>query len=302
MADKRSGKLEKMNIIFSQALKGMGVGKEFFSHMVLFYWPRIVGKHISANVKPVKIEFKKLYLYSVHPVWATQLSYMEEEIIKKINNYMGEYLVEKIVFTNIPPARNREEKEEAVENIGNEIRKINITDQELKNIENKLSFIEDEKLRKIIYKVRINDEKFKKYRGEKKWHKCQKCDVLCPSDELLCVKCKREEKHKRLISIRKYLLDMPWARYCDVAKDIECTANEVNEEKIILMQKLAAIINPKNKDSFYMDLLTMLYKSVPPEKITEEMRESTIKKFRYDFNDGFKYMRKDRINNLKNRQ
>ena len=95
---------------------------------------------------------------------------------------------------------------------------------------------------------------------------------------------------------------MPWARYCDVAKDIECTANEVNEEKIILMQKLAAIINPKNKDSFYMDLLTMLYKSVPPEKITEEMRESTIKKFRYDFNDGFKYMRKDRINNWKNRQ
>ena len=57
MADKRSGKLEKMNIIFSQALKGIGVGKEFFSHMVLFYWPRIVGKHISANVKPVKIEF-----------------------------------------------------------------------------------------------------------------------------------------------------------------------------------------------------------------------------------------------------
>ena len=299
MATHRKGKLEKMNIIFSQSIKEMGVGKEFFSHMVLYYWPKIVGKHISANVKPVNIEFKKLFLYTSHPIWANQLSYMKDEIKNKINNFMGEYLVEDIVFTNNRPVNITEENNSPAVNIGYEINKINLSDKKIEEIKNDLNNVKNDDLKKVIFKVRLNDEKYKKYRLNNNWHKCKKCNNLCQPEDELCNECKRKANIERLASIRKFLMDMPWARYCDIEKEIPCNADEVNEERIILMQKLAAKINIKNIDCFEMSLLTMLYKSVPPEKVTDELKESTIKKFRYDFIDGYKYARKDNIKKYK---
>ncbi|WP_294522383.1 DUF721 domain-containing protein [uncultured Anaerovibrio sp.] len=159
MATHRKGKLEKMNIIFSQSIKEMGVGKEFFSHMVLYYWPKIVGKHISANVKPVNIEFKKLFLYTSHPIWANQLSYMKDEIKNKINNFMGEYLVEDIVFTNNRPVNITEENNSPAVNIGYEINKINLSDKKIEEIKNDLNNVKNDDLKKVIFKVRLNDEK-----------------------------------------------------------------------------------------------------------------------------------------------
>lgn len=295
MAAHRNGKLEKMNIIFSQALREMSISKDFFSHMIMYYWPKIVGKHTAANVKPVKIEFKKLFLYTSHPVWATQLSYMEEDIVKKINSFMGEFLVEKIFFTNIPPEKASDENTAPEPNIGREIKKVNISDAELDRIKQDLSLVENDDLKQTLYKVRLNDEKYKKYRRQNNWQPCRKCENLCPPGETLCKECIRKENMARLAAIRNFLMDMPWARYCDVVKDIPCTAREVNEERIILMQKLAAKISARNPACFEMSLLTMLYKSVPPDKITDELVESTKKQFRYDFMDGFKYARKDRM-------
>ena len=49
------------------------------------------------------------------------------------------------------------------------------------------------------------------------------------------------------------------------------------------MQRLASKISSRDKESIDMNLLVMLYKSVPPEKITSELKNDTIKKFRYDF-------------------
>ena len=283
MSSRRKGSLERINLIFSDAIKKMGHGKEFLSHMLMFYWPRIVGVHNSKHVKPVKMEFKKLFLYADHPAWANQLSLMEGELIKKINSFMGEYMVEKIIFTQQKPEIYGENNSLPDMNIGKEINKVNIDDNELKIIEDGLSFIDDNDLKKVIYKVRINDEKYKKYRKINKWKKCKKCENLCPPEYALCSDCRREKKLLIKNSIRNLLIDMPWARYCDVVKDISCTADEVNEEKIILMQRLASKISSRDKESIDMNLLVMLYKSVPPEKITRELKNDTIKKFRYDF-------------------
>ncbi|ORU01136.1 Zn-ribbon-containing protein [Anaerovibrio sp. JC8] len=283
----KKGKLEKLNIILPQIVKSMSIGREFSSHMLMYYWPRIVGQHISENVSPVKLEFKKLFLYTSHPIWATQLSYMKDELKDKINSFMGEYLVEDLIFTNIKPEKIDFEENENEVNLGREIRKINITDDELDEISNDLAEVKDDDLRRLLLKVKINDAKLKKYRRQSNWHPCSRCQTLCPPEEQLCDGCRRLANEERLDSIRKYLVDVPWARFCDIVKDIPCTADEVNEQRIILMKLLASKINANNTDCMEVTLLTMLYKSVSPDKLTPELREQTIKKFRYDFIGSF---------------
>ncbi|MCR5176070.1 MAG: DUF721 domain-containing protein [Anaerovibrio sp.] len=285
MSAYRKGKMEKINIIFPSIIKSLGIGNEFMNHLVMFYWPRIVGKHIASNVSPVKLEFKKLFLYASHPVWSTQLSYMEEEIVNKINNFMGNYLISSIVFTNIRPSKIDEDDKSPSVDIGKEIRKIDIGDEKLKKINDELSFVSDENLKKVLLKTRINNEKMKIFRIKNKWHKCKLCTSLCSPENELCDDCKRQERNKKNKKIRDFLLDMPWARYCDIVKEIPCTAEEVNEQKIILMQKIASRISHNNTDCMDMSTLVMLYKSVTPEMVNEQLRESTKKRFRFDFMD-----------------
>jgi hypothetical protein len=287
MSAPRKGKLEKMNIILPQIVKSMGIGKEFSSHMVMFYWPKIVGKHISDNVSPVKLEFKKLFLYTSHPIWATQLSYMKDEIKNKINSFMGEYLVEDLVFTNIKPEKIDFDDNGNEVDMGREIQRMDISDENVSEISRDLEGVKDDDLRKILLKVQINDEKFKKYRKNTNWHPCCKCNTLCPSEDQLCDSCKRNANIDRLKSIRRYLMDVPWARFCDIVKTIPCTAEEVNEQRIILMQILASKISSTNTDCMEATILTMLYKSVSPDKLTPELRQKTIEKFKYDFMDSF---------------
>ena len=287
MSAPRKGKLEKMNIILPQIVKSMVIGEEFSSHMMMFYWPKIVGKHISDNVSPVKLEFKKLFLYTSHPIWATQLSYMKDEIKNKINSFMGEYLVEDLVFTNIKPEKIDVDDKGNEADMGREIQRMDISDEKVSEISRDLDEVKDDELRKILLKIQINDEKFKKYRKNTKWHPCSKCNTLCPPEDQLCDSCKRNANIDRLKSIRRYLMDVPWARFCDIVKTIPCTAEEVNEQRIILMQILASKISSTNTDCMEATILTMLYKSVSPDKLTPELRQKTIEKFKYDFMDSF---------------
>ena len=299
MSAPRKGKLEKMNIILPQIVSSMSIGKEFSSHMVMFYWPKIVGKHISDNVSPVKLEFKKLFLYTSHPVWATQLSYMKEEIKNKINSFMGEYLVEDLVFTNIKPEKIDFDDTDNEVNLGREIKKLNISDEEVREISHNLDEVQDDDLRKLLLKVKINDEKLKKYRKNANWHPCSKCNTLCPPEDQLCDSCKRNANIDRLKSIRRYLMDVPWARFCDIVKTIPCTAEEVNEQRIILMQILASKISSTKTDCMEATILTMLYKSVSPDKLTPELRQQTIDKFKYDFMDSFAAKKGKKYHNSK---
>ena len=287
MSAPRKGKLEKMNIILPQIVKSMAIGEEFSSHMMMFYWPKIVGKHISDNVSPVKLEFKKLFLYTSHPIWATQLSYMKDEIKNKINSFMGEYLVEDLVFTNIKPEKIDVDDKGNEADMGREIQRMDISEEKVSEISRDLDEVKDDELRKILLRVQINDEKLKKYRKNNNWHPCSKCNTLCPPEDQLCDSCKRNANIDRLKSIRRYLMDVPWARFCDIVKTIPCTAEEVNEQRIILMQILASKISSTNTDCMEATILTMLYKSVSPDKLTPELRQKTIEKFKYDFMDSF---------------
>ena len=98
-----NGLLERVGNIFPEMLKSMKLGNEFKQRMVIYNWQEIVGRDIAAHAKPVKLEFKRLFIRTTHPAWAEQLKYMEYQLKAKINKYAGEKLVQELVFTNLQP-------------------------------------------------------------------------------------------------------------------------------------------------------------------------------------------------------
>lgn len=61
-------------------------------------WEEIVGKEISAKANPVSLKNGFLVLKTEGATWSQELSFMEEELIEKINNHVKEGLVKKIRF------------------------------------------------------------------------------------------------------------------------------------------------------------------------------------------------------------
>lgn len=52
-------------------------------------WPDVVGKELAAHVRPLYIVDKSLYVKCEGSVWSQEISFRKNEIIRKINEYLG---------------------------------------------------------------------------------------------------------------------------------------------------------------------------------------------------------------------
>ena len=74
--------------------------KDYQMHLMFYNWEKIVGPQIAMHVKPVRMDFRTLFLNADSPAWSTQLKYMERELIDKINGFVATELVTSIRYTN----------------------------------------------------------------------------------------------------------------------------------------------------------------------------------------------------------
>ena len=61
-------------------------------------WNRIVGESVSQNAQPSAFKGRLLLVEVNSSVWMHQLQFLKEDIIRKINETMGEDVVEDIKF------------------------------------------------------------------------------------------------------------------------------------------------------------------------------------------------------------
>jgi hypothetical protein len=76
---------------------------------------------------------------------------------------------------------------------------------------------------------------------------------------------------------------MPWARYPEVKKYVpEATTKMVNEQRSIMVQKLAADTDVNDKTSIKAKTLVMLYRCLPPEQLNEDNITRALYALRFD--------------------
>lgn len=90
--------IKKLGTVVDSVLKKYGLDKKLKEVAVLNMWEDVVGEKISEVAKAVKIKKGILFVSVENSSWRSELNFMKNDIIKKLNNQLKEDLVKDILF------------------------------------------------------------------------------------------------------------------------------------------------------------------------------------------------------------
>ena len=238
----RSKRTEGLTQVLPRLFSSMGKDKEktYRYQLLLNRWEDIVGETVAAHVRPVRMDFRKLFLAADAPVWANELRYMERQMIDKINAFVCDELVTSIAFcaprSEYFRAPRAEEEALAPEEAVVPIR------EDVEKAESAVSGVRDEELRKAAARALAQNLALQRSRIEDKWRPCAACGRLVPPEERLCPVCRREKKDKERAAVTSLLLREPWLRIREAREIIGCSVETVLEARDALIRKFASSV------------------------------------------------------------
>ena len=290
------GDLAPMSEVMKNSLKALGDDFyiKYLRQSLITNWADIVGQNYAKKVKPLYIEHKRLFVYSGDSAWKSTLFAYKSKIIKQINDYFETDLIDDILFGR-PSERPREDLNTTAApppkqvDIVKAVRSIELTDEEIEEIEKSCACIEDDVLRETFLKTSISRAKSEKYKKNQGWHDCPYCGLLCPPEQKICNRCRDLEYdvfEKLIIGILK---EVPWVVYSEIRSEIEkamphmieeCTPEKVENLRGMLVQQMAQTLDKRNQNR--IKSLVMLFKGVKPEELTDNLIAKTLYELRYD--------------------
>ncbi len=300
---------ETGNTIVPKAMKKLGLLKEYKKNKIFYSWGDIVGEDIAKYIIPQEVKYGVLYVYAYSSVWANNFQYLKLDIIDKINEEAGYKIIKDIQFTRFKKKvqNNYSPIWEQKVNLGKCLQKVVITDDDKIKIDKQLKNIEDTDLRRILISVRLKSIQLSKLKKDYGWHECKRCGKLSPPQETYCVNCQRVLHQEKLDKITEIFQAVPWVKYQDIVKYVDCDINMVNKQRLKLVQIWASYLQPEvdypvdnqkryskynlsknlqaNMNENYSEQakkVVMLYKSIPPDKLNKAVLKEVIGKLRYD--------------------
>jgi len=209
---------------------------------------------------------------------------MKLDLIANINRFIGDTIIKDIRFRGYSWEEGDKELEKPVKepNLGKVLRRIPLGTGDIEKAEAQCAEVQDSDLKQQLIRLYQKNMKLKKLEENYGWEACKRCGVLCPPQQGYCVICEREERHETEAKIREMLAAMPWARYADIYKYIPCSKGMVNQQRIKMLQKAAAKVDPDQPNSLEAKTLVMLYRCLPPEQLTDEIMTKTLHRLRND--------------------
>ncbi|SDZ90921.1 DciA family protein [Selenomonas ruminantium] len=288
----RSPGLERPDTIIRKTIHHMGgnAEKKYYMHWVLWHWPEIVGDFIARNTSPQGIRKDTLYIYSDNSALRNELQMMMPQIVQSVNNYAGQKMIEKVAFSKRWEKSDSEGIDEIRlaappddENLGRERRKMPLSPAEMQAAESLGAAASDGEIGRAISGLYRKHLQMQKLKLAKNYQKCSQCGRLMPPDAAICDDCSRKQRESITAAVRQVLRDMPWARYPEVKKYVpEATTKMVNEQRSIMVQKLAADTDVNDKTSIKAKTLVMLYRCLPPEQLNEDNITRALYALRFD--------------------
>lgn len=287
---------EPIGSIMKSTIKSMNEKAyiQYLRQSVFYDWERIVGENNAKRVQPLYISYRKLYLYAKDSSWRSNIFAYKSAFIQKINDYLGENLIDDILFA--PPNQRPKEDDDTLvapapkHDVSKDLSKINLSDEEMAEIEQSCACIEDETLRNTMLKTSISRAKLEKYRLKKDWHTCNSCgNNLCPPEEKICDVCKRLEQEIFTKKIVDLLNEVPYLTYADIKKEIEyampemlyqCIPEKIESIRSRMVQKICQSLDKNDQNR--VNFLVMLFKGVKPEDLTPALINKTLHLLRND--------------------
>ena len=280
--------------------------KTFLCSEIINNWSELVDESIAAQVKPVGIEHNTLLVSVKSSAFKDQLKFLAEEIIDAINENFGkeEPLVKEIRIAksfqvdDMPPKKNQPAQ---VDEASVKLEDVTLTDEEIKRCEKQAEKFSDAEFRATVLNALLSQAKAQKFRFANKWHKCAKCNTLCPPAEMFCEVCRIKERKTMVKKLFDIFYDTPWLKTQDAQKLLlkqmphmrsECTLDAIDSARTSLIQNLASHIRFGDEESADVLKLVMLEKRLPPDKLTPAIIKRALSELQFNLADLPKFTRK----------
>lgn len=94
----KSKKLKPLGNFLPEVLEKLGLANRLIEQKAVILWPQAVGKEIKKQTIANRIQAGVLFVSVSSPVWVNELTYLKSNIIKKINELIGQKVVQDIKF------------------------------------------------------------------------------------------------------------------------------------------------------------------------------------------------------------
>ncbi|HMM22578.1 MAG TPA: DUF721 domain-containing protein [Selenomonadales bacterium] len=273
--------MNSLRNVLPKTLKQLGLINQFKAESVTLNWRQMVGEEIAAHTRPGRVRRGILNVSANNAVWAHHLSTLKEEIMDKINAFMGEKVVTEIKFQ--AGYFQKDQNENNIENPEPPVprwRDARLEERELQDIDQMTADLADNQLKKKVKTILVKEYSLRKAKRQHNWQACPKCGVLVTPQESLCSVCSIEEHQGQVDAVRKYLIHAPWLSYEECNRYIACLRTDFNTVKNELLDKYWREVEKDDADRMKIMTLAMLIHGLQPHALTEELIVKTLDKVR----------------------
>ncbi len=156
-------KPQSIRSILEKTLSALEIDILLKGYSIFAAWKEIVGESVARQTQPRAIRNQILFLDVSHPTWMQQLQFLKPTLLEKINQHLGEPLIQEIRFKlgKIPASPPESQRPSS---LGDET----LDRETSKRIDALLEVIEDGEVRKSIREVLIKGAKLEKFRRRSK--------------------------------------------------------------------------------------------------------------------------------------
>ena len=275
----RGRKTETFSEVLPRFVASLG-GQEqaYFFHLLARHWENIAGPSVSLHVRPVRMEYKKLFLAADAPVWSNELRYMEQKLVEKINAFACKEIVKEICFC--APGEGIFGAAEKID--GTPPPKIEIAPEDCEGVGEMVSGAENEELREAAFRAIAQNKALRRNLAGEKWAPCEKCGRLASPGKKLCFSCERKKREEEENAARLLLRREPWLHGREVSHILGCSLDTAARARYSLLRSLASRLPKGDETSEEAKKLVMLFASAKPEALTGPMISKSLERLRFD--------------------
>ena len=159
------GKTHELDALLESLIKEQGFEHKMVEQKVFAVWNRTVGDLIARNTQPVSLVESKLTVHALSHPLVTELTFLRQHIIRKLNAEIGRAAVRELRF-QIKPARSpslpesqrfrRSHRQNVVEN---NLREAEISAGVLEKVEHMVSDVPDPELKTNLRSLFISQSR-----------------------------------------------------------------------------------------------------------------------------------------------
>jgi predicted nucleic acid-binding Zn ribbon protein len=182
--ERRYNRTQGVSSLLRDHLNRHGMEAKVREYTAPLVWAEMVGPQVAAATEVEKVKNGVLYVRTRSAMWAQELTFYREDILRRLNRRIGardEPLITDIRFLN-RGLRTKEETEKPppLNPSADELDDVDLSAREREIIEESVARIADEGLRERMRRVRLANARLRTWRLDNGWAPCDECGELAP--------------------------------------------------------------------------------------------------------------------------